>query len=266
MIHDPFSEYKAAQRESWALFAPLEVFTIQSAGELAEHANVSVGQRVLDVGCGTGVVAIAAARRGARVQGLDLSPVLLERAKWNAGVAKVEIDFSEGDVENLPFGDCEFDCVVSQFGHMFAPRPDVALGEMLRVLKPGGTIAFATWPGELFTGRMFSLVAKYAPPPPDVPSPTLWGEPSIIRERLGDRVRDLLFDCPLMLTPVLSVEHVLLNFENTAGPVVKLKQKLERENPEQLQRFRDEFRELISSFARLSSLKQHYLMTRATKV
>jgi ubiquinone/menaquinone biosynthesis C-methylase UbiE len=107
-----------------------------------KFANVRAGQNVLDVGCGTGIVAITAARIGASVRGLDLTPELLERARENARIANVEIDFREGDAEALPFDDVTFDVVLSQFGHMFAPRPDVAMAEMLRVLKRGGTIAF----------------------------------------------------------------------------------------------------------------------------
>ena len=145
---------------------------------------------VLDVACGTGVVAVTAARLGARVTGLDLTPELLERARENAALANVRIDFHEGDVEKLPFDDSEFDAVLSQYGHMFAPRPDIAITEMLRVLRPGGTIAFSTWPSEMIIGRIFALAAKYAPPPPPgVSPPPQWGDTDIIRERLGDRVK-----------------------------------------------------------------------------
>jgi SAM-dependent methyltransferase len=85
--------------------------------------------------------------------------------------------------------------VVSQFGHMFAPRPDVAIGEMLRVLKPAGTIAFSTWPPELFIGNTFALVSRYMPPPPPgVSPPPQWGDPAVIRERLGTAVRDIVSD------------------------------------------------------------------------
>jgi len=149
MSVDPFQSFKAAQKLGWAHFAPLEVFTTAVAAQLVRHARVRTGQRVLDVACGTGVVAVTAARLGARATGLDLTPALLERARENAQIADVEIDWREGDAESLPFDDAAFDVVLSQFGHIFAPRPEVALGEMLRVLKPGGTIAFATWPPEL---------------------------------------------------------------------------------------------------------------------
>ena len=85
--------------------------------------------------------------------------------------------------------------MLSQYGHIFAPRPDVAVKEMLRVLKPGGTIAFSTWPPELLVGRRFAQVARYLPPPPiPVAPPPLWGDPTVIRERLGAAVKDIVFD------------------------------------------------------------------------
>jgi ubiquinone/menaquinone biosynthesis C-methylase UbiE len=133
---DPFESFKAAQKQGWMHFAPFEVHTTPCAARLVKRAGVGSGQRVLDVACGTGVVSVTAARLGAHVTGLDLTPELLERARENARIARVEIDWHEGDVEKLPFGDAEFDVVLSEFGHIFAPRPEVAIGEMLRVLKP----------------------------------------------------------------------------------------------------------------------------------
>ncbi len=142
---DPVCRFQGSpEREAWSLFTPMEVFTTPAAAKLANFAGVAAGQRLLDVGCGTGVVAITAARRGAKVGGLDLSPVLIARAREHAGLVNLDVDFKDGDAESLPYGDSEFDVVLSQFGHMFAPRPDVTIAEMLRVLKPGGTIAFST--------------------------------------------------------------------------------------------------------------------------
>src|SRR5205807_6805717 len=132
------------QKESWVHFAPLEAITTPAAARLVQHANVKQGMRVLDVGCGTGVVAITAAHLGALVTAIDLTPQLLERARENSRIAGLDVDWREADAEALPFGDTQFDVVLSQFAHMFAPRPDVAISEMLRVLKPGGTIAFST--------------------------------------------------------------------------------------------------------------------------
>ncbi len=265
MSADPFANYKAVQREGWGLFAPLEIITIQPAGFLIEFARIGKADRVLDVGCGTGVTTVTAARQGAEVFGLDLSPALIAQAIENAKIAGVEINFREGDVEQLPYKDSEFDVVISQFGHMFAPRPDVTISEMLRVLKPGGRIAFSTWPPHLFTGRMFSLVSKYLPPPEGVAPPSLWGDPGVIKERLGERVKDLAFDSGLMLTPGLSLPHLMAKFESTAAPVIKLREKLEKEDPAALARFRSELRELAATYLKLNSLHQHFLMSRAVK-
>ena len=117
MSADPFAQLKAAQREGWSLFAPLETHTTIPAAELVRHARIREGQAVLDLACGTGVVAVTAARLGARVSALDLSPALLEHARRHAALADVKIDFREGDVEALPYENAGFDVVVSQFGH-----------------------------------------------------------------------------------------------------------------------------------------------------
>src|ERR1700722_20393907 len=116
-VQDPFAQFKAMQREGWNLFLPLEQFTMIPAGKLVAFAKITPGQAVLDVACGTGVVAISAARAGARVRALDLSPTLLERARENARVTGVEVDFVAGDAEALPYPDAAFDVVLSQFGH-----------------------------------------------------------------------------------------------------------------------------------------------------
>ena len=141
-------------------------------------------------------------------------------------IAGVDIDFIEGDAEALPYPDASFDVVLSQFGHIFAPRPAVAVKEMLRVLKPGGRIAFSTWPPEHFTGRMFAFVARHAPPPPpasDTPAPPpLWGDPNVIRERLGEAVTDLKFARDTLVGPALSSQHFRTAQETTIGPLTKL--------------------------------------------
>lgn len=264
---DPFAAFKAKQRESWAHFAPLEIWTTPPAASLVSYAGIRAADRVLDVGCGTGVVSVTAALRGAVVTGLDLTPELLARARENAAVARVDVDWHEGDVEALPFADGTFDVVTSQFGHMFAPRPDVAMREMLRVLKPGGTIAFATWPPELFVGRMFALVGQYAPPPPPgVAPPPQWGDVSVVRERLGASVRDLRFDRATMRVPALSPAHNRAVVERTAGPVLKLVEVLSTTDPARLETFRREYEALAAEYLADNVLRQDFLMTRATKI
>lgn len=264
MSHDPFAQLKAQQREGWGLFAPLEALTTPSAAELARHARIRAGQAVLDVACGTGVVALTAARAGARVRGLDLSPALLDHARRHAALANLQVEFREGDVEDLPYENASFDVVVSQFGHMFAPRPDVAVGEMLRVLKPGGTIAFSTWPPEHFVGQMFALVARHVPPPPGAAPPPQWGEPATIRQRLGDAVTDIAFDRGVMPFPALSPQHYRKVIEETLGPVTKLVAAL-RDEPDKLAGFREEMDAFVTRHLEDNVLRQHYLMTRATK-
>jgi SAM-dependent methyltransferase len=227
---DAIAQFKEQQRKSWSTFAPSELYTCQPAARLVTFARIRSGQRVLDIGCGTGVVALAAARTGARVTGLDLTPDLLVRAAENAAIAELDIDWHEGDVEELPFDDASYDVVVSQFGHMFAPRPDVATHEMLRVLKPGGTIAFSTWPPELFVGKMFGLTARFLPPlPPGISPPAQWGEPSIFRERLASRVTSLDFDRATMRASALSPQHMRKFLELNVGPVMRIVQTLARD-------------------------------------
>jgi len=264
---DKFESFKAAQKEGWAHFAPYEAHTTPCAAMLVKRAGVHAGQRVLDVACGTGVVSVTAARLGARVTSLDLTPELLARARENARIAGVEINWNEGDVENLPFADASFDVVLSQFGHIFAPQPEVAIGEMLRVLKPGSTIAFSTWPPEFFVGRMFALSMKYLPPPPHAaPAPPLWGEPSIVRERLGSAVKDIHFDRERMTIPALSPAHHRAGAEKSAGAVVRLVAVLQTADPAKLEQFRREYDALAAEYFEDNLVRQDYLITRATKI
>jgi SAM-dependent methyltransferase len=264
MSQDPFVQFKNMQREGWALFTPVEGLTTPAAAKLVNYAEVGRGQNVLDVACGTGVVSITAVRKGGRVKGLDLSPVLLERARWNANLCNVEIEFTEGDAEKLPYKDGEFDVVLSQFGHMFAPRPEIAISEMLRVLRPGGRIAFTTWPPEMFTGRMFALTSRYMPPPEGVAPAPQWGDPKIIRERLGDKVKNISFERDMLTPPALSPQHFRNFMETTVGPLAKMQEKLKDELAK-IKSFRNEFDELIGEFVENNVLRQHFIMTRAIK-
>jgi SAM-dependent methyltransferase len=265
---DPFVKFKAAQREGWSSFVPVEIITTPPAAKLVKFAQVAAGQRVLDVACGTGVVAVTAARRGAKVCGLDLTPALIERANKNARIAGVEVEFVEGDAEALPYPDASFDVVLSQYGHMFAPRPAVVVKEMLRVLKPGGRIAFSTWPPEHFTGRLFALIGRRMPPPPpgtEPPAPPpLWGDPNVVRERLGSAVTDLKFARDTLVAPALSLAHFRNAQEATIGPLTKLVESLHND-PEKLAQLRAEFDALATDIFEENTIRMPFLMTRATK-
>ena len=264
---DKFASFKAAQKEGWSHFAPYEAHTTPCAATLVKRAGVRAGQSVLDVACGTGVVSITAARLGAHVTSLDLTPELLERARENARIAGVDVNWNEGDVEKLPFADSSFDVVLSQFGHIFAPQPEVAVGEMLRVLKPGGTIAFSTWPPDFFVGRMFALAMKYLPPPPHAaPPPMMWGEPNIVRQRLGPAVTEIHFDIERMTISALSPAHHRVGAERSAGAVVRLVAMLQESDPTKLEQFRREYDTLAAEYFENNFVRQDYLVTRATKV
>jgi len=268
MADDPIAEFKAKQRETWALgnFGAVATFTTQVAGHLVRFAGVRAGQAVLDVGCGTGPVAITAARTGARVTGLDLTPELLAQAQESAPIAGLkDIVWKVGDAESLPFADAAFDVVLSEFGHMFAPRPEVAAKEMLRVLKPGGRIAFATWPPETFVGRASQMSGKYLPPPPEgIPSPMQWGDPNIVRERLGASVHQLFFERGVMSIPTLSAEHYMAWRNVTIGPHIKAKAILQKD-PAKLEAYDREYAVLVNEYLVDNLLKHEYLLTRAIK-
>jgi SAM-dependent methyltransferase len=264
---DGLAQFKEAQKEGWKHFAPLESVTTSAAARLVRFAGISAGMRILDVGCGTGVVAITAARLGARVDAIDLTPQLLERARENAHIAKVEIQFREADAEELPFRDGEFDAVVSQFAHMFAPRPEMAIGQMLRVLRPGGTIAFSTWPPELLVGRTTLLASRYMPPPPPgVASPIAWGDPQVVTQRLGSAVADIVFERDSIFVPALTPQHFRMVIERSAGPIIKMVEMLSASQPERLEAYRAEFDAIVSQYMRDNLIQQGYLLTRARKI
>ena len=186
--------------------------------EFVNRWNLQPGMKVLDVACGTGNTSIPAAKTGADVTGLDIAPNLLEQARKRAQVEGLKVEFIEGDAEQLPQADGSFDAVMSMFGAMFAPRPELVASELLRVCRPGGFVAMGNWTPEGFVGTMFKITAKHSPPPPGVPAPVLWGDPKTVAERFSaaarveSRKRELLFEFPF--SPSEAVEY----FKQYFGP------------------------------------------------
>jgi SAM-dependent methyltransferase len=186
-------ELKARMRSLWMSgdFGKIAEYSAKAAEEFVSRIGIHPGERVLDVACGTGNTAIPAARLGAKVTGVDIATNLLEQAVLRAAAEKLDATFAEGDAEQLSFPDGAFDVVMTMFGAIFAPRPELVASELLRVCRSGGTIAMANWTREGFVGQTFVLTSKYVPPPPGVPPPLLWGDENIVRERLGKGTSDI---------------------------------------------------------------------------
>ncbi len=162
----------------------------QSAVEFLDRIEVPAGSHLLDVACGSGQLALVAARRGVRVTGVDIASNSIEAARGRAEHEGLEARFDEGDAEELPYGDGRFDAVATLYGAMFAPRPEMVAAELARVTKPGGLIAMGNWNAEGFIGKMFKVISKFIAPP-GMPSPVLWGDEETVRARFGDKVSDL---------------------------------------------------------------------------
>src|SRR5262249_53571569 len=145
------------------------------AEQLCDRADLRAGWRVLDVATGSGNAALAAARHGCTAVGVDYVPALLERGRRRAAAEGLPVELIEGDAEALPFRDASFDAVTSVFGTMFAPDHAKTAAEVLRVCRPGGTIALASWTPDGFVGELFRVISRHVPPPAGVASPMLWG-------------------------------------------------------------------------------------------
>jgi SAM-dependent methyltransferase len=224
--------FKQGQKVMWATGDyPTIARRIEGVAELiAERAGAAPGVEWLDVATGSGNVAIAAARAGARVTGLDLTPELLEVARTRAADAGLEIEFVEGDAEQLPFAERSFDRVTSCMGVMFAPRQEVAAGELTRVARPGATIAVAAWTPDGLIGRTFRTVAPHMPPqPPELKPPVMWGEEDHVRSLFADSGAELSFERRGVTFAGESVAAWLDDDERMLGPAIMAKAVLERE-------------------------------------
>ena len=237
------------------------------AAHLVRFAGVQPEHRVLDVGTGSGLVAIVAAQRGARAVGVDPTRALLAKAKENAALAGCgDIEWHEGAAETLPFADGSFDVVLSQYAHMFSPESEAAAREMLRVLKPEGRIAFGAWTPDGLAPRLMGLTFRYLPPMPGAapPSPFEWGHAEGVRNYLGDRVRELGFENAALQLPALSTAHARRLFEETFGPTVLLVRALSNA-PARLAQWRHEHDAAAAEFFADGRLRFDYLLTRAIK-
>ncbi|GIM88911.1 methyltransferase [Paractinoplanes toevensis] len=214
---------KAKQQKTWASgdYGAVAALIQPIAEELVQAADLSAGSRVLDVAAGTGNAAIAAARCGCRVVATDYVPELLDRGRERAAAEHLAIDFKVADAENLPCDDGEHDAVLSVVGAMFAPDQEKVAAELVRVCRPGGTIAMANWTPDGFIGEMFRTVGRRVPPPPGVRGPVEWGNEARVRELLGGRVRELQVIPKTFVFRFTSPEHFADYFREHYGPTLK---------------------------------------------
>ncbi|BBY79096.1 methyltransferase domain-containing protein [Mycolicibacterium pulveris] len=186
---------KAKHRALWASgdYPAVAAELIPALGaELVRVAGITRGSRVLDVAAGSGNAAIPAAAAGAAVTASDLTPELFGAGRRIAARCGVDLEWVEADAEAMPFADDSFDVVMSCVGVMFAPHHQTAADELVRVVRPGGTIALINWTPEGFIGKLFETMKPYAPPPPPgADPPPLWGNEEHVRTLLGARVIDL---------------------------------------------------------------------------
>jgi SAM-dependent methyltransferase len=226
-----FTSIKQRQQATWASgdYSVIAAMIVPMAERLSDTADLRAGWRVLDVATGSGNAAIAAARRGSRVVGIDYVPALLEQGKARAAAEGLFVDFVEGDAEALPFPDASFDAVLSVVGSMFAPDHMQTTAEMLRVCRPGGTIALASWTPEGFIGELFRTIAAYVPPPAGVPAPMLWSTKSHLDGLFGRGITRLDMTEHTFTFRFASPEDFVACFREWYGPTLKAFAALEGE-------------------------------------
>ncbi|MBA3865905.1 MAG: class I SAM-dependent methyltransferase [Solirubrobacterales bacterium] len=218
-----FRAVTEAQQRTWSEgdFAMVASLVVNAAESLAEALEIVPDERVLDVACGSGNGAIAAARRAwGNTVGADFVPALLERGRERAAAERLEVEFVEADAQDLPFTDASFDVAMSIFGAMFAPDQERTAAELLRVVKPGGRIGMANWTPDGGVGAMFLTIAKHVGgPPPGIVPPAFWGVEDRVHELFGDGISALEVERRKSRQVFRSVDHYLEFFRAYFGPI-----------------------------------------------
>ena len=259
---------KERQQQAWASgdYHAVAARIVAVAELLVDAADLHAGWRVLDVATGSGNAAIAAARLGSTAVGVDYVPSLLERARERAAAEGLSVELVEGDAEALPFADASFDAVTSVFGSMFAPNHERAAAELIRVSRPGGTIALASWTPDGFLGDFFRTMATHVPPPAGVRSPMLWGTESHLRDLFGDHIASLESVERTFTFRFRSADEFVSFFRTWYGPTLKAFESLDAHPREALER---DLVELATRHDRLSgdaiAIPATYLQTVAIR-
>lgn len=222
-VQPDLAAVKQRQQQTWASadYAAVAARIVPMAEGLAQNAGLRAGDRVLDVATGSGNAALAAARCGCEVTGIDYVPALLERARARAAAEGLEVEFAEGDAEHLAFPDASFDAVLSCLGVMFTPDQERAAAELVRVCKPGGTLGLVNWTPAGFIGQLLRTVGKHVPPPAGVRPPPQWGTEERLGELLGDAVSRLDIQRRTYVFRFRSPDDFATFFRDNYGPVHK---------------------------------------------
>ena len=231
-----FEQLKARLQATWSA-GDYDVFSRyleKGAAEFFQRLGITPGTRLLDVACGSGQLALIAARAGAKVHGCDIAANWIEKAQARAAAEGLDACFEVGDAEDLPYRDAQFDVVASVVGAMFAPRPEVTAAELIRVCRPGGMIAMVNWTPQGFVGQMFKTIARHIAPS-GMPAPVLWGDEATVHERLRDGISDLkltrrVYDFDYPFPPEAVVEFFRANY----GPMSRAFDSLAPEGQEKL--------------------------------
>ncbi|MGB2850354.1 MAG: methyltransferase domain-containing protein [Solirubrobacterales bacterium] len=229
---DELVEIKQRNRAMWATgdFDAIAELIWDVGGRLIDRLGVGPGERLLDVGAGTGNAAIPAAVAGAEVVASDLTPELFDPGRRRATEAGVELEWVEADAEALPFEDGSFEIVVSTFGHMFAPRHRVAAEEIARVTRPGGRIGLCCWDPAGQVGDFFRTIASHMPPPPEgFQPPPMWGNPAHATEMFEGTGIGLEFEHEVTAMQFADAVSATDEYAEKFGPVVMARRALEPE-------------------------------------
>jgi ubiquinone/menaquinone biosynthesis C-methylase UbiE len=157
---------------------------------LVELANVGSAEEVLDVAAGSGNASLPAARRGAHVTALDITPALVEIGRQRAAADGLDIAWAQGDAQAMPFADRSFDVVLSCVGVQFCADRDRAAAELVRVCRPGGRIALIAWTPEGFIGQVLAAVSS-ATSGNSRPGPLEWGSEDAVTQMFGQLANDI---------------------------------------------------------------------------
>lgn len=224
-----FAAIKAQQQQTWATgdFGMIAWNTVFPCELICEAVELRAGQKVLDVATGSGNAALSAARRGCEATGIDYVPTLIERARERAIAERLPARFEVGDCEAIPFPDESFDVVLTVYGSMFAPDPEKAAAELVRVCKPGGKIGMANWTPAGFWGQAFALIGKYLPPPAGLRPPPEWGTEQRLKELFGKSTSSMKIEKRNALFRYLDSKHWIRVFSTYFGPIMRVLEKVE---------------------------------------